>query len=143
MSHTRGRHWRVRRYHGVGEKGSRADTRSLRTTDDGVVIPVRVIPRSSRTRVDDWRDGRLLVRLTAAPVEGAANEALIRLLAKELKVPRCAVRIVTGGRAREKHVLVEGVTAEQLLDRLTTLAPPVSPRPVSAPRAGAGPTGSG
>ena len=118
---------------GVSEKASReskpsppADTPPLRTTDDGVLMPVRVIPRATRTLLADWRDGRLLVRLTAAPVEGAANAALIRLLAKELRVRRGAVRIVTGERAREKSVLFEGVTAEQLLDRLTKLVPPVS-----------------
>ena len=90
------------------------------------MVPVRVIPRAARTLLTDWRGGRLLVRLTAAPVEGAANEALIRVLAKELKVPRRAVRVVTGQRAREKCVLFDGVTAEQLLDRLTKLAPRVS-----------------
>ena len=74
---------------------------SLRTTGDGVVMPVRVIPRASRTLLAGWRDGRLLVRLTAAPVKGAANEALLTLLARGLKAPRCGSSPANApGRAR-------------------------------------------
>ena len=71
-----------------------ADALSLRATDDGVVMPVRVIPRASRTVLAGVRDGRLLVRLNAPPIDGAANEGLIRLLAKQLGVARRRVRIV-------------------------------------------------
>ncbi|TDI27569.1 MAG: DUF167 domain-containing protein [Acidobacteria bacterium] len=91
---------------------------SLRTTGDGVVVPVWVIPRSSRTQLAQIRDGRLAVRLNAPPVDGAANAALIRLLAKRLGVPRHAVRIVTGERARQKGVLIHGLTADELRGRL-------------------------
>ena len=93
----------------------------LRTTGDGVVVPVRVIPRSSRTQLAGIRDGRLLVRLSAPPVEGAANEGLVKLMAKHLGVPRRAVRIVSGECARQKSVLIEGLTAEEILDWLTKL----------------------
>ena len=96
-------------------------TLSLRSTGDGVVVPVRVIPRSSRTRLAEMRAGRLLVRLNAPPVDGAANEALIRVLAKTLDVPRRAVRIVSGERARHKSVLIDGLTAEEILARLGKL----------------------
>ena len=82
------------------------------------MLPVRVIPRSLRTELAEIRDGRLLVRLNAPPADGAANEALIKLLAKELGLPRRAVRIVRGIRARRKSVLIEGATPEGLLDRL-------------------------
>ncbi len=82
-------------------------------------MPARVIPRASRTGLSGVRDGRLLVRLNAPPVGGAANEALIRLLVKQLEVARRGVRIVGGDRSRQKNVLFEGVTAEQLLDRLS------------------------
>ena len=85
------------------------------------MVPVRVIPRSSRTRLAGIRDGRLLVRLSAPPVDGAANEGLGALLTKRLGVPRRAVRIVSGERARQKGVLIEGVTAAEILDRLAGL----------------------
>lgn len=85
------------------------------------MMAVRVIPRASRTQLAGVRDGRLLVRLNAPPVDGAANTALIRLLAKELGVARRGVRIVSGDHARQKNVMFEGVTPEQLVDRLAKL----------------------
>jgi uncharacterized protein YggU (UPF0235/DUF167 family) len=85
-------------------------------------MPVRVIPRASCTVLAGVRNGRLLVRLNAPPVDDTANEALISLLVKQLGVARRRVRIVSNDRARQKNELFEGVTAEQLLDRITTLA---------------------
>ena len=98
--------------------GDSAEALALRTTDDGVVAPVRVTPRSSRTRVRGTRNGRLVVQLNAPPVDGAANQALVRLLATHLNVPRRAVRIVGGEHTRQKSVTVTGLTATQILDQL-------------------------
>lgn len=79
-----------------------------------VVIDVRVVPRAGRTGFDGERDGRLIVRLTAAPVAGAANTALIVFLADALRLPRRNLRIVAGERSRNKRVAIEGVTLEQV-----------------------------
>ena len=89
-------------------------------TSAGVEIDVRLIPRSGRTGLAGSRDGRLLVRVSAPPVEGAANDALIALIADTLAVPRRAVRIVAGERSRQKRIAVDGVgveTAARLLVR--------------------------
>ena len=89
-------------------------------TPGGVEIEVRLIPRSGRTALAGSRDGRLLVRVSAPPVEGAANDALIALIADTLAVPRRAVRIVAGERSRQKRIAVDGVgveTAARLLVR--------------------------
>jgi uncharacterized protein len=82
------------------------------STPGGVAIDVRVIPRSGRTALGGSRDGRLLVRVSAPPVEGAANDALIALIADALAVPRRAVRIVAGERSRQKRIAVDGVSVE-------------------------------
>jgi uncharacterized protein len=79
-----------------------------------IVFQVRVQPRASRNAIEGARDGALMVRLTAPPVEGEANEALVRLLAERLKVPKSAVRILAGARGRWKRVAVRGVTAAQV-----------------------------
>jgi uncharacterized protein (TIGR00251 family) len=79
------------------------------STAGGVVIDVRVIPRASKAGLAGSRDGALLVRLNAPPVEGAANDELIELIAKALGVPRRSVTIVAGERARLKRVQVRGV----------------------------------
>jgi uncharacterized protein (TIGR00251 family) len=84
----------------------------VKATLDGVEIDVRLIPRSGRSGLAGSRDGRLLVRVTAPPVEGAANDALIAVIADYFGVPRRAVRIVAGERSRHKRVAVEGLTLE-------------------------------
>ncbi len=75
----------------------------------GLRIGVRLIPRADRTSIDGVVSGRLRVRVTAAPVDGSANDALVRLLAAELGLSRRSVRIVTGQRSRDKVVEVLGV----------------------------------
>ncbi len=91
----------------------------IRTTDAGLTLRVRVQPRASRDAVSGERDGALVVRLTAPPVEGAANEALARFLGKALGVARSAVRVVSGARGRNKVVSVAGVDAATARERLS------------------------
>ncbi|MGE0705465.1 MAG: DUF167 domain-containing protein [Vicinamibacterales bacterium] len=81
----------------------------IRETPDGVTIDVLVIPRARRTTVDGARGGALLVRLTAPPLDDAANRQLIDLLATVLSVPRRNVEIAGGQRQRRKTVRVTGI----------------------------------
>jgi len=82
-----------------------------------VRFAVRLTPRGGADRVDAVIDGALRVRVAAPAVEGAANEALVRLLARELGVGRSAVRILSGASARRKLVAVRGVPAAIVLAR--------------------------
>ena len=86
---------------------------TLRVTErEGAVrFSVRVQPRSSRTGVEGGHGDALKVRVTAPPLDGAANEAVVEVLAEALGVPRRAVRIVAGDSSRTKVVEVEGVDA--------------------------------
>jgi uncharacterized protein (TIGR00251 family) len=86
----------------------------VRQRENGVRFAVRVQPRASKPGVDGLHGDALKVRLDAAPVDGAANEALVALLAELLLVPRRAVRIVSGLRSRAKVVEVDGIGAEQV-----------------------------
>ena len=79
---------------------------------------VRVVPRARRNAVEVTEDGSLRVRVTAAPADGKANEALVSLLSKRLRVPKSSVRIVRGHRARNKVVEVDGLSAQEVVDRL-------------------------
>ena len=67
--------------------------------------------------VDGVVDGALRVRVAAPPVEGAANQALVRVLAQELGVARRSVRLVAGAAGRQKLVVVEGISADDVLAR--------------------------
>jgi hypothetical protein len=79
-----------------------------------VTFDVRVIPRSSRNEIVGIQDDVLKVKLTAPPVEGAANAALIHFFADRLGVRRSAVSIIAGQRNRKKTVRVEGMTEAQV-----------------------------
>ena len=78
-------------------------------TPSSGAIDVRVIPRAGRSAIAGLRDGAILVRLAAAPVEGAANAELIDLLARALRVPKRDISIVSGERSRTKRVRVAGM----------------------------------
>jgi len=89
-------------------------------------ITIRVIPRSGKNVLEwdesnesnDSQKGQLKARLTAPPVDGAANEALVALLADRLHIPKRAIQIVRGATSRLKTVEIDGLTAEELQSRL-------------------------
>ena len=75
----------------------------------GVVFDVLVQPRASRTKVGPIHDGRLKLAITAPPVDGEANAAVVELVAKQLGVAKSAVEVITGASSRRKTVRVIGV----------------------------------
>ena len=79
-----------------------------------ITLDVRVIPRARKTECAGFRDDVLVIRVAAPPVEGAANDALIEFFAATLRVPRRAVRILSGARGRQKRVAIEGVTRQDI-----------------------------
>ena len=106
----------------------------IREADGSVTVRVRVQPRASHDRVGGSRADALLVRLTAPPVEGAANQALARILGKALGVPASAVRVLHGQTGRDKLVRIEGATAA----RVIALAQPSEPDRTEGSPAGSG-----
>ncbi len=86
---------------------------AVRRDGERIFFSIRVIPRASTNEVTGERDGVLLVRVTAPPVESRANAAVVALLAKALGVPRSAVRLERGAAARTKRVSVpQGAEAD-------------------------------
>ena len=82
------------------------------------MLSVYAQPRASRTALCGLYDGRVKVALRAPPVDGKANAELVRYLAEQLGVPKRCVRVVAGASGRRKRVLIEGVAAETLVERL-------------------------
>ncbi len=80
-------------------------------------LTVRVIPRSSRNAIE-WDQGVLKARITAPPVDGAANDALIALLAERLGLPRRLISVVHGATGRQKIVEIAGMTEAEVTARL-------------------------
>lgn len=81
-------------------------------------IRVRLLPRGSKDELSGIRDGTLHVKVTAPPVEGRANRALCKLIAKRAGVAPSRVRVVRGEKSREKVVCVEGMDAVELREAL-------------------------
>ncbi|MFN2183571.1 MAG: DUF167 domain-containing protein [Anaerolineae bacterium] len=90
----------------------------LRQRGEAVAFSVRVVPRASRNKIAGIHDGAVRIRLTAPPVEGAANEALISFLSSVLRVPKRDIELVSGQTARNKVVSVSGLSAEEVEARL-------------------------
>jgi uncharacterized protein (TIGR00251 family) len=83
-----------------------------------VDLDVRVTPRAGRSSIAGLRDGVVIVKLAAAPVDGAANDELIALLSKALDIPKRDITIVSGDRSRTKRVRIAGLDREQAIAKL-------------------------
>jgi hypothetical protein len=95
---------------------------ALREHKAGLVLAVYVVPRSSRTGLAGMHGGALRVRVRAAPVEDAANEELLSLLASLLGLPVSTLSVMAGQSGRRKLILVRGLTRQVASARLQPVA---------------------
>ena len=86
---------------------------------DGALIAVKVIARASKSAVSGIRDGALLVRLCAPPVDGAANAELLDVMADALGVPKRAITITAGETSRRKTLRITGMSAAAIITKLS------------------------
>ena len=96
----------------------------LTLTPTGVRIAVRVQPRAARTRIVGRQGAALRVQVAAPPVGGAANAAVVEVLAAWLGVPRRTVALVRGVSGRDKVIAVDAADPAALAARIAALAPP-------------------
>jgi hypothetical protein len=92
---------------------SRAPSPPIEQVPAGVRLHLLIQPRASVSEVTGLHDGRIRIRLAAPPVEGAANKALLKLLAKALGVPLTALTLTKGSSGRRKEVIVSGIPLEK------------------------------
>ena len=90
----------------------------LRVQTDGVLLSVKVQPRASANEIGEPLGSELRVKVTAPPVDSAANEALIRLVAEHFGCPRNRVELLRGQTSRHKVLKLHGMTAEAVLAKL-------------------------
>jgi hypothetical protein len=91
----------------------------LKESDQGVVLKVQVQTRASRDEVVGPHGDALKIRITAAPVAGAANKHLLKFLAKRFKIPQSQLSLKSGATSRAKSIAIEGISAEEVRQRLT------------------------
>ena len=92
----------------------------LRVHADGVYLAIKLQPRASRSEIGTPLGDELRIRVTAPPVDAAANEALLELLADTLACPRGAIQLVRGHTSRHKTVSIRGLTPEAVWQRLSS-----------------------
>jgi uncharacterized protein len=90
----------------------------LTETAEGVILSLKVQPRSSKNQLVGSHDGALKVKLTAPPVDGSANKCCCDFLAKLLRVPVRDIEITSGATSRHKRVLVKGLSGSDVVARL-------------------------
>ena len=93
---------------------ARPRSRRSKREDPGVTLSVRIQPRASKNSITRMEDGSFKIRLTAPPVDGAANEALVALLAGALHVSKSQVEIVSGHTARDKRISLAGMSMDEI-----------------------------
>ena len=90
----------------------------LKVQGDGVLLSIKVQPRASKNEIGEALGAELKVKVTAPPVDSAANEAVLRLLAEVLDCPRGGVQLVRGNTSRHKQILIQRMTLEAVAAKL-------------------------
>lgn len=98
-------------------------TFALTHTKSGTLLTVRVKPRAKTNSITGVRDEKLLISVNAAPTDGAANAAVLAVLAKVLRVAPSSLSVARGHKSREKSVCISSLTLEEILSRLTVAIP--------------------
>jgi uncharacterized protein (TIGR00251 family) len=81
----------------------------MKETENGLIIHIRVVPRSAKCEIAGIQDDALKLKITAPPIEGQANTECIRVLADVLKVRKNQVTILSGHKSKKKTVAIEGI----------------------------------
>jgi hypothetical protein len=85
---------------------------------EGIVLRVRAQPAARRSAITGQHDGALKIAVAAAPERGKANDAVVALLAKQLSLPKSAIRLLSGEASRRKRFLILGVSLDDLRARI-------------------------
>ena len=92
-------------------------TTYIRLSEKGVVLKVQIQTRASRDEVVGPHGDALKIRITAAPVDGAANKHLLKFLAKKLKIPQSQLSIQSGARSKNKSISIQGISATEVREQ--------------------------
>ncbi|MSU64386.1 MAG: YggU family protein [Pedosphaera sp.] len=87
----------------------------LRSHQDGVLLAVKLQPRASKNEIGEAAGSELKIRVTAPPVDSAANQALVDLLARTLNCPRSAMQLIRGQTSRHKTIQIHGMSVEAFM----------------------------
>lgn len=92
----------------------------MNETPDGLQVRIRAVPRASKNEIQGMYDGALKIRLTTPPVDGKANQALIKFLSKALKISKAQIELAQGETSRHKMVKITGLSKEEIIRKIET-----------------------
>jgi uncharacterized protein (TIGR00251 family) len=92
---------------------------SIRETADGIEVPLHVQPRARRSGIAGHHGGALKLKLTAPPVDQAANRALVEYFAALLELPRSCFQLTSGEKSRNKVLAIKGISARTFLVQIS------------------------
>jgi uncharacterized protein len=93
----------------------------LRESKKGLTFDIQVIPHASRMEIVGVQEGAFKIKVTVPPVEGAANEACIKLLAKELGLKKSQMEIISGAKSRKKTIMVKDISKAELETKISNI----------------------
>ena len=93
----------------------------VKESKKGLTFEIQVTPRASLAEITGWQDGALKLKVTAQPVEGAANFACINLLAEALQLKKSQLEILAGEKSRKKIVLVKDISKKDLEEKISNI----------------------
>ena len=93
----------------------------LRESKKGLTFDIQVIPHASRAEIAGAQEGAFKIKVTAPPVEGAANEACIKLLARELGLKKSQMEISSGAKSRKKTVMIKDISKAELETKINNI----------------------
>ena len=104
--------------HASGQRPALRPPAFLKAQPDGVLLAIKLQPRASKNEIGDALGDELRIKVTAPPVDAAANEALLRLLAETLDCPRSKVELIRGHTSRHKVVKIYGLAVLGVMTKL-------------------------
>ena len=85
----------------------------LREIKDGIILTVKILPNASKNAIIKTDENSIKVKITAQPIDGKANKALIEFLSKQFKVPKSYFEILKGETSKEKSILIKNISVEK------------------------------
>lgn len=86
----------------------------LKATKNGIIVPIKVIPKSQKNEIVGWENEELKIKIMAVPEKGNANDALVSFLAKFLKISKSSLSLHSGEKSRHKRICITGLTLNEL-----------------------------
>jgi uncharacterized protein len=80
-----------------------------KATSEGIVIPIKVLPKASRNAIIGWENGELKIRIAAPPEKGSANEELLAFLSDELGISKSQIKLLYGANSRHKRLCISNI----------------------------------